>query len=706
MKNLSLLLFISGAMVLCSSKKSYASIVNASTFGWNATNATTAFVNAINSANDTIVIDKQASDWMINPTHFEYVNNKTIIFENGVNLVARPGAFSGIYSTLFYLDECNNITVIGYGATFKMQKNEYIAYNNSQYRHCISMMSCNNIKIYGLKLMDSGGDGILVASWTGITLQRYCENILLKDLWADNHYRQGISVISAQHLRIENCWFTNTAGTAPQAGVDIEPNQPYERLIDIVFEKCRFTGNAGGGILIAPISINNTTLPMDITFNNCCVANNGVNRYQISTYGYASGATGNVNFNNCMTDGGAYSVGGTKLASGYKANFNNCVFRNPTNIVINFDDHTTSTSTIRNGGASFTNCLAFYNTTYRYFNVWRANTTSAGLDDVQFNNFTVINPNNVTYNNGGNVTANCVFNFQPFTITPATSASYSVGPSLIECNTTNSLLNFSRDGLSNTTFPIATTYSISGTGIEAVDFSRMKGFEIIPFGSLSQTDTFIVLKDAIVEPTKTTTVAADATTLFTTTSLPQDITIVDCALLPIKLLYFSGKCNNQHSLLEWSTASEINNDFFALEKSIDGISWAPIAKIKGNGNSTTINDYSFTDAEQNNEQVYYRLKQVDIDGKFEYSTIISINNCSAKGNTFVISPNPCQDNFTIKTIGLNGVQQFQIYNAVGQFVKEVNVLQMKNISVVDLPNGLYFIKHKNHSQTLKFIKQN
>ncbi len=511
---------------------SYASSVNASTFGWNATDATTAFVNAIKSANDTIYIDKQASDWIIAPTHFEYDSNKTIIFENGVNLVAKPGAFSGIYSTLFYLDECKNITIIGYGAKFIMQKAEYITYNNSQYRHSISLMSCSNIKIYGLQLIGSGGDGIIVASWTGIAYQRYCEIILLKDLWCDNHYRQGISVISAQHLRVENCWFTNTIGTAPQSGVDIEPNQPFERLIDIVFDKCRFTGNAGNGIMLAPISIDSTTLPMDITFNNCFVSNNGVNKYQISTYSYLSGAKGVVNFNNCMTDGGGYSVGGTKLASGYKTNFNNCVFRNPTNIVINYDDHTTSTSLIKTGGASFTNCLALYNTNYRYFNIWHANGTWAGLEDVQFNNFTVINPNSVTYNNGGgNISANCVFNFQPFASAPATSVSYSTGNSLIECSNTNCPLEFARASGSNTTFPIAMTYNITNSGIQALDYSRMKGFEIIPFGSLVQADTFFVLRDTISEAIKQGTVTIDTSWLYSSTSFAQNFTISDCGAL-------------------------------------------------------------------------------------------------------------------------------------------------------------------------------
>jgi Secretion system C-terminal sorting domain len=594
----------------------FATSVNASTFGWNATNATTAFVTAINSANDTIVIDKQVSNWNINPTHFEYLNNKTIIFENEVNLVARPGAFANVASCLFYLDECNNITIIGYGATFKMQKAEYIAYNNSEQRHGVRLTSCNNIKIYGLKIMDTGGDGVLITSWTGIAYQRYCNNILLKDLWCDNNYRQGISVISAQNLRVENCWFTNTIGTAPQAGVDLEPNYPFERLVNIVFDRCRFTGNAGNGILIAPISIDSTTLPMDVTFNNCYVSNNGVNKYQIATYSYASGATGNINFNNCMTDGGGYSVGGTKLASGYKANFNNCVFRNPTNIVINFDDHTTSASLIKNGGASFTNCLALYNSNYRYFNVWHANSTWAGLDDVQFNNFTVINPNSVTYNNGGNVNANCVFNFQQFTSAPTTTVSYTLGNQLIECYNTNSVLSFSRNVSSNTTFPIAMTYDISDTGIQAFDYSRMKGFEIIPFNSLGQADTFFVLTNAITELPKQNTITMDTSWLYSSSSLAQTVSITDCS-------------------------------------------------------AVGLNEQEMTNA------------------------------------AFSIYPNPSSD-FLIFSFSHehNSEQQVLIYNAIGQIVKKIELLQTESANISDLPNGLYFLRLPNYfNLTQKFIKE-
>ena len=464
--------------------------------------------------------------------------------------------------------------------------------------------------------MDSGGDGVLVSSWTGIAYQRYCEYILLKDLWCDNNYRQGISVISAQHLRVENCWFSNTIGTAPQAGVDIEPNQPFQRLIDVVFDKCRFTGNAGNGIKIIPFFLDSTSLPIDVTFNNCYVSNNGTNHYQIALRSDESGTPGNVNFNNCMTDGGAYSVGGSKSVLGWKAHFNNCVFRNPTNIVVNFDDYTTSTSLYKNGGASFTNCLAFYNTNYRFFNVWHANTTWAGLEDVQFNNFTAINTNSVTYNDGGNVTANCVFNFQQFTTIPTTTVTYALGTSLIECNATNSVLNFSRNTSSNTTFPIGMTYDITGTGIQGFDYSRMKGFEIIPYSSLTQSDTFSVLANTIVEPIKQNTVTMDTSSLYTTTSIAQNVIIEDCTALSI-----------------------VQNNF--------------------------------------------------------------------ETNKIYIYPNPTNDILNISFANQsNSKQQVLIFNAIGQFYKKLELKQSQAINISDLPNGQYFIKLSNYSNTTqKFIKQ-
>jgi hypothetical protein len=104
------------------------------------------------------------------------------------------------------------------------------------------------------------------------------------------------------------------------------------------------------------------------------------------------------------------------------------------------------------------------------------------------------------------------------------------------------------------------------------------------------------------------------------------LAISNSVSLPIELLYFKGENSERYNHLNWSTASENNNDYFNIEKSIDGEFWDIINKQSGAGNSTTKLEYSFVD--QNVERMvnYYRLKQTDYDGNFKYSDIISIDN--------------------------------------------------------------------------------
>ena len=93
-----------------------------------------------------------------------------------------------------------------------------------------------------LTIEDSGGDGVYVAG--------NAQDVTLENLVCRDHHRQGISVISATRLRVRNCRFEETAGTAPQCGVDIEPNRPTDRLEDILFEDCVFDRNTSGGMTL------------------------------------------------------------------------------------------------------------------------------------------------------------------------------------------------------------------------------------------------------------------------------------------------------------------------------------------------------------------------------------------------------------------------------------------------------------------------
>lgn len=100
-----------------------------------------------------------------------------------------------------------------------------------------------------------------------------------------------------------------------------------------------------------------------------------------------------------------------------------------------------------------------------------------------------------------------------------------------------------------------------------------------------------------------------------------------CSALPIELISFTGKNNGSYNLLEWTTASEVNNNFFTLERSTNGNDWTEIAKIDGTGNSSIhvnyqFKDYSYLFGSYN----YYRLSQTDFDGTKETFDVIYILN--------------------------------------------------------------------------------
>jgi hypothetical protein len=96
--------------------------------------------------------------------------------------------------------------------------------------------------------------------------------------------------------------------------------------------------------------------------------------------------------------------------------------------------------------------------------------------------------------------------------------------------------------------------------------------------------------------------------------------------LPVELLSFSGKNSGKENHLEWTTASEINNDFFSVEKSMDGIHFDRIATVDGAGSSTSLHTYYYTDSFLSSLSAlyYYRLRQTDYNGNSEYSDIILV----------------------------------------------------------------------------------
>lgn len=169
-------------------------------------------------------------------------------------------------------------------------------------------------------------------------------------------------------------------------------------------------------------------------------------------------------------------------------------------------------------------------------------------------------------------------------------------------------------------------------------------------------------------------------------------------LLPVKLLSFDAAKENSSAKLNWSTATETNNNYFSIERSHDAVTWNIIGKENSkapNGNSSKTLTYTFTDHNLIDGANYYRLKQTDLSGRSAYSEIKTINNNSRAMP--VIFPNPFENNFTLTVLSSAGTNiNYKLYNDLGQLVLEENERQnedghfAKKIEITQGP-GIYYV---------------
>lgn len=181
------------------------------------------------------------------------------------------------------------------------------------------------------------------------------------------------------------------------------------------------------------------------------------------------------------------------------------------------------------------------------------------------------------------------------------------------------------------------------------------------------------------------------TVVVGTTSVGNQNFAIQKIVLNIKLINFDANKTGTEVLLSWATASEQNNKGFGIERSTEGKIWTNIGFISSlseNGNSNVNFGYYFTDKTPSNGQNYYRLKQVDFDGRYEYSPVRAIN--FDKEKNINVYPNPARENVIIS--GLQGREIVRIYDATGRLVQtqEVNS-ETVNISLTKMSQGIYHI---------------
>jgi hypothetical protein len=249
----------------------------ASWWGFDPADATRSLQATLDSPAKRVIVDKMAGPWIV--TTIRLPSNKEIVFESGVVVEARRGAFLGKSDCLFLANGSKNLILRGQGATLRMHKADYHKppYEPAEWRHALSLRGCQDVTVEGLTLADSGGDGIYLGAGSPGATNR---NITIRNVICDGHNRQGISVITAENLLIEDCVFSNTRGTAPEAGIDFEPNHPEERLVNCVLRNCRSENNAGHAYHLYLGQMHHESPPISIRFENC--TSKGCERY--STY--------------------------------------------------------------------------------------------------------------------------------------------------------------------------------------------------------------------------------------------------------------------------------------------------------------------------------------------------------------------------------------------------------------------------------------
>ena len=161
--------------------------------------------------------------------------------------------------------------------------------------------------------------------------------------------------------------------------------------------------------------------------------------------------------------------------------------------------------------------------------------------------------------------------------------------------------------------------------------------------------------------------------------------------LPVELVRFiANPQDNQTTRLDWQTATEINNEGFEVQRSTDGNDWETLGFVNGEGTSAFLQNYSYTDRAPNQGINYYRLKQMDFDGKFEYSAIASVLFESQNGD-IAIYPNPVQNEVILTAT--EKVNAVLIYNTLGQLVKQIaSEAKDLTISMEDLSDGMYSVQ--------------
>lgn len=242
-------------------------------------------------------------------------SNTHIVFTPGSSITLNPTT-SGRYKILSMRD-VDNVVIDGNGAVItgdRVTPAGVTTYDG--FGHGLNIEGSSNIFITDLKVEDCWGDGVYIGkSATGGAT--FSENILLSRIVSDNNRRQGMSIVSVKNFADYSGLYTNTNGTSPEAGIDVEPDAANEFLENLSFNNTVCKNNAGAGFLLFLNAMSDTTKNITISYNQCVSENNANKTYStqppggftvdaLKDVGVTNYPTGKVSFNNCASKNDNY----------------------------------------------------------------------------------------------------------------------------------------------------------------------------------------------------------------------------------------------------------------------------------------------------------------------------------------------------------------------------------------------------------------
>lgn len=160
--------------------------------------------------------------------------------------------------------------------------------------------------------------------------------------------------------------------------------------------------------------------------------------------------------------------------------------------------------------------------------------------------------------------------------------------------------------------------------------------------------------------------------------------------LPVKLSSFSAVRSKQVVSLNWNTEFEIDSKEFVVERA-EGTEFRSVGNVYSNGNSSIKKSYSFNDKNENAGTTYYRLKNVDLNGKLTYSEIRIVKGIGAV-NDVTVFPNPARSNSKVSVVGVTANSSIQLLDFSGKVLKNINSNTINSLDLNGIKNGTYLIR--------------